>query len=41
MDTEPPVPPPVPPGDTGSAPPLLLAGDQEDTADPHIIRSID
>nr|WSY51593.1 surface protein [Streptomyces sp. NBC_00886] len=42
MDIEPPVPPPVPPGDTGSAPPvLLLAGEQEDTADPHIIRSID
>lgn len=39
MDTE----PPVPPGDTDSTPPLLLlAGEQEeDTADPHIIRSID
>ncbi|MER7487216.1 surface protein [Streptomyces sp. NPDC126497] len=37
MDTE----PPDPPGDTGSAPPLLLAGEQEDPTEPHIIRSID
>ncbi|MGF1343350.1 surface protein [Streptomyces flavovirens] len=42
MDTEPPVPSPAAPGGTGSAPPvLLLAGEQEDTAESHIVRGID
>lgn len=40
MDTEPAAPPTVPSAEAGTAPPLLLAGEESDD-DPHIVRGID